>query len=233
MSDVAALTRPSKSVSTSAPFAAASPRRLPSASSSCGSLGDGLRDARTARPRCRRRARRWRPRGRPVSSIAVDEVGRARPALRDDRRQERRPSSCEKLPPKTSATTRVRAAGGAAGSASAPLRCDDVADDPRRGEQLAGGVEVDAVGGVERRRRRREGLSGRAAHYFEPSRMPPSRTPRARRGSGRRRTAPRVFGERLADDAAGEVEGEGAHLAAQRDERRLALGLDLRLRVRR
>src|SRR5690606_19338686 len=38
--------------------------------------------------------------------------------------------------------------------------------DPRRGEQLAGGVEVDARSGVQRRLRRREGLSGRAAHYF-------------------------------------------------------------------
>ena len=36
--------------------------------------------------------------------------------------------------------------------------------------------------------------------------------------------------ERLADDAAGEVERERAHLAAQRDERGLALGLDLRVR---
>ena len=41
-----------------------------------------------------------------------------------------------------------------------------------------------------------------------------------------------VVGQRLADDAAGEVDGERADLAAQRDERRLALGLDLRVRGR-
>jgi hypothetical protein len=39
-----------------------------------------------------------------------------------------------------------------------------------------------------------------------------------------------VVGERLADHATGEVERQGADLAAQRDERRLALRLDLRVR---
>ena len=139
-----------------------------------------------------------------------------------------RPSSCENAAPKTSVTTRVRAAAGAVGIGERAAQVRRVADDPRRGEELAGGVEVDAVGGVQRR-----SSSPRGPGW---SRCPLLRSLLRLFELGEEAVDDRlravVFGERLADDATGEVEGESAHLAAQRDERRLTLCLDLSLGVR-
>ena len=55
--------------------------------------------------------------------------------------------------------------------------------------------------------------------------------PRARRGTGRRCPLTGLLVQRLTDDPAGQVGGQAADLAAQRDDGLLALGLDLLVRA--
>ncbi len=188
ISVVAALARPPKQrLDETRPSAARSPSRLPSASSSCG----------VARPPCAR-TRTARPRGR--TSGVGDRGAPASRALRC-RRRGRRPTTsaarrrsvgsdavvgCTALP-KTSATTPTcgrRPARREVGERAAQLR--RVAHGARRGEQLAGGVEVDA-----RRGAAAPPSSPRGPEWSRcPLRLRRLRMPRGRRGSGRRRPEP-------------------------------------------
>ena len=97
------------------------------------------------------------------SSIPSTSWSGVRPSLRDRRRQEREGGLAERRAEHVGDDSRPGGGRrGGVGERTAQLR--RVAHDPRRGEELAGGVEVDARRGVERRRRRRQGLSGCAAH---------------------------------------------------------------------
>ena len=156
----------------------------------------------------------------------VDEIRRRRPPLVDDGLDETdRDGRERRAEHRGDHTGASRDRSGRVGERARQLR--GVADGTRRREQLAGHREVDPRGGVECGRRGGERLSGRAAHYLDASAVSAASI------SARKRSTTAlgllVVGERLADDASGQVDRQRADLAAQRDERGLALGLDLRV----
>src|SRR5690606_31642734 len=88
------------------------------------------------------------------------------PTLLDGAREQRHGGRAQRLAEDIRHDTRARVDGCRGVSQRAP-QLRRLTDEVRRGEQLAGDAEVDAGGGVQGRPRRRERLSGRAAHYFD------------------------------------------------------------------